>query len=173
MLLYPPEKFDENEIFVIILLVFVWILLFVIPRHLSALEIFLIWTLNVYFVFTADMSLAVPPAELYETMDLPEHEIFDFLIFFFGYFPFAYFAINYFKPRAFSVKQTVLFIIVCALLTTMLEWIALKLNVFTFTGWKIYLSFFVYIIVYSLNVLLFLYIKRNLSQKSLSIFRVL
>lgn len=167
MLLYPPKKMDENEIFIIILLVFVWILVFAIQRHLSALEIFLIWTLNVYLVFTADMSLAVPPVELYDTMDRLEHEIFDFIMFFFGYFPFAYFAMNYFKPRAFSKKQIVLFIIVCALLTTILEWVAVVLNVFTFNGWKSYMSFLVYIVVYSLNLLLLLYIKSKRSKTSL------
>ncbi len=167
MLLYPPLKFDENEIFIIILLVFTYILLFAIPRHLNRLEILLIWTLNVYLVFTADMSLAVPPADLYDTMDIPEHEIFDFIIFFFGYFPIAYFAMNYFKARTFSFKQIILFIVVCALLTTMLEWVAVKLNVFTFKGWKSYLSFLIYLVVYSLNVLLFLYIKRKVPKKAL------
>jgi hypothetical protein len=148
MVLYTPQKFDANEIFIIVTLLIVWFFIFKLPRHLSALEILLIWTLNVFFVFTADMSLGVPPVDLYDSNDRVEFEIFDLIIFFIGYPPFAYLALNYYKPREFSWINTAIFIIICALLTTLFEWLALLADVFTFKGWKVYMSFLTYIVIY-------------------------
>lgn len=161
MLLYPPIRFDENEVFILIILAIVWFLIFYLPRQLSALEILLIWTFNVFLVFSADMTLAVPPADLYDSNDRMTYEFFDFLIFTIGYPPFAYLAINYFKKKSYTLAQSIIFILICAFLTTVIEIIALLFNVFTFKGWLFHWSFFVYILVYGLNVLLFYYIQQK------------
>jgi hypothetical protein len=116
------------------------------------LEILLIWTLNVFFVFTADMTIGVPPVDLYDSNDRAEFEIFDLIIFFIGYPPFAYLALNYYKPKVFTAIKTTIFIIICALSTTLFEWLALLADVFSFKGWKIYMSFLTYLVIYGFNI---------------------
>ncbi|UCZ53511.1 hypothetical protein LGQ02_01540 [Bacillus shivajii] len=161
MIIYPPENFDENEIFILVTLVIVWFFIFMLKRHLTPVEIVLIWTLNIYFAFTADMTLGVEPLNLYSSNDTLKFEIFDFILFFIGYPPFAYLAANYYKPRSFSRSGTILFVIICALFTTFFEWLSLFYDVFTFKGWKSYMSIPVYIIVYGLSIWLLNYIQKK------------
>ncbi|WP_096186580.1 hypothetical protein [Evansella halocellulosilytica] len=169
MILYPPEKFDVNEIFVIITILVTWFFIFKLPKRLNDLEILLTWTLIVFLAFTADMTVAVQPANLYSTLDSMKFEIFDLILILFGYPPFAYLAMNYYKSKTYTTFGITLFVLVCALLTTFFEWVALLFDVYTFKGWKSYMSIPVYVGVYGLNMLLLSYIKKKMSKPTPSI----
>jgi hypothetical protein len=152
MILPLPEKFDENEMFIIFSTVITWALMFILPRRLSAVTITVIWTFNVFLALLADITIGVKPYELYFTIDHKTHELFDVLLHFFTYPTLSYFVVScyrYYKPKG---LKHLFFLIFWAGVAIVIEWISVKFNVFTYTGWKLYLSFIVYLVVFAATI---------------------
>ncbi|RTR25958.1 hypothetical protein EKG37_22255 [Robertmurraya yapensis] len=152
MILPLPEKFDENEIFIIFSTVFALVLMFIVPRRLSAVTIVIIWTFNVFLALLADITISIKPYNFYFTIDHDTHELFDVLLHFATYPTVPYFLVNlyqYKKPRGLKLLSYIIFFAGVAIV---LEYTAVQFHVFTYTGWKLYLSFITYLILFAVNI---------------------
>lgn len=152
MILPLPKQFDANELFIIISTVVSWVIMFKLPRHLSAVTITIIWTFNVFLALLADITIGVKPNDFYFTIDHKTHELFDVLLHFATYPTLSYFVVNFYQPNKPKGLKLLFYIIFWAGVAIALEWISLKFHVFTYTGWKLYLSFFVYLVVFAANI---------------------
>jgi hypothetical protein len=157
-----PEKFDANEIYIIISTILAWAIMLKIPRYLPAVTITIIWTFNIFLALLADITIGVKPFELYFTIDRKKYELFDVILQFITYPTLPYFVINFyqrFKPQGLKYLSYILF---WAGVAIALEWSSVKFNVFTYTGWKLYLSFFTYIVVFVANIWLSNFIDKKI-----------
>ncbi|MFC5452328.1 hypothetical protein [Paenibacillus aestuarii] len=170
MILYLPLKFDANEWFILIAILFVFTTVLLLPKRFSTLFIVFMMLFNVFIGQTVDYLIAVPPYDLYDVNDRPDYELFDFLLYFLLYPPSAYIVLYFYSKWKIKGLYVIAYILGCALLTTGLEWIAHFLHVFTYKGWKLVYSFPVYIGVYSFNILVlrlaqtYVQRKRNLNN---------
>lgn len=152
MILPLPIQFDENEIFIILSTVVSWIIMFKLPRHLSAVTITIIWTFNIFLALLADVTIGVKPNDFYFTIDHKTLELFDELLHFITYQTLPYFVVNFYQYKKPKGSKLLFYIIFWAGVAITLEWISIKFHVFTYTGWKLYLSFFVYLVVFAANI---------------------
>lgn len=161
MILPLPEKFDANEIFIIFSTVLTLALMFILPRRLSAVTITIIWTFNVFLALLADITISVKPYALYFTIDHKTHELFDVLLHFVTYPTLPYFVVNFYQHRKPKGLKRLFYIIFWAGVAIAIEWTSVKFHVFTYTGWKLYLSFFVYMVIFAANIWLSTFIEKK------------
>lgn len=152
MILPLPEKFDANEVFIITSTVLTMVLLFLIPRRLSAVTIHVIWTFNVFVALLADITIGVKPNQFYFTIDHKTHELFDVILHFVTYPTLPYFVVNFYQQYKPKNIKLVFYLIFWAGAAIALEWFSVKFHVFTYTGWKLSLSFLVYLVVFAANI---------------------
>jgi hypothetical protein len=161
MMLPLPEKFDSNEMFIISSTILTWSLMFILPRRLPAATITIIWTFNVFLALSADITLSVKPYELYFTIDHKKHELFDVLLHFVTYPTLSYFVVNFYQYKKPKGLKYLFYIIFWAGVAIALEWIAVKFQVFTYTGWKLYLSYITYLVVFAATIWLSNFIEKK------------
>ncbi|MDP4145163.1 MAG: hypothetical protein Q8936_11895 [Bacillota bacterium] len=168
MILYPPVHFDGNEWFIIISTLIMWAVVFLLPKRFSFLTMLMIWLFNIYISQVIDFIIGKPPLLLYYVNDIVEYEYFDALIYLVSYFPTPYFFVYYldkWRPKGWWFGG---YILSWSLLTTGFEWITLRFfHVFTWTGWSSLYSFFSYIIIFILNVVVLRFVQRQ--QKTIII----
>jgi VanZ family protein len=161
-MIFPlPEKFDGNELFIIFSTIITWALMFMLPRRLSAVTVTIIWTFNVFLALLADITLTVKPYELYFTIDHKTHELFDVVLHFVTYPTLPYFVVNsyqHYKPKGLKFLS---FVVFWGGVAIALEWTSVQFDVFTYTGWKVYLSFFVYLIVFAVTIWLANFVEKK------------
>jgi VanZ family protein len=161
-MIFPlPEKFDENELFIIFSTIIPWALMFMLPRRLSAVTITIIWTFNVFLALLADITLTVKPYELYFTIDHKTHELFDVLLHFVTYPTLPYFVVNFYQHYKPKGLKFLAFVVFWGGVAIALEWTSVQFHVFTYTGWKVYLSFLVYLIVFTATIWLSNFVEKN------------
>lgn len=156
-----PKQFDANELFIIVSTLLSWAIMFKSPRYVSAVTITIIWTFNVFLALLADITISVKPNDFYYTIDHNTHELFDVLLHFATYPTLSYFVVNFYqhsKPKGFKLLFYILFWSGAAIA---LEWISMKFQVFTYMGWKLYLSFFVYLVVFAASIWLSSFIEKK------------
>ncbi|CAG7617817.1 hypothetical protein ACFQI7_02465 [Paenibacillus allorhizosphaerae] len=153
MILYPPERFDVNEWFVLSAVALVFIVSFLLPKRLSAIEITVIAVFSLYLSQTVDSLIAVTPFDFYDVSDSAKYEIMDIVIYYLLYPPVAYIFLHFYDRLQLNTIRLILYVIGWSLLTAFLEWLSVLCHVFTYKGWHIVYSPFVYIGVYTLNIL--------------------
>jgi hypothetical protein len=159
-----PTKWDENEIFIIILSVLLSIIAIkMLPKRLPYTTSILIFLFNISMGIAVDHVLAGPPLDLYDVLDTRKFELFDLILYFFVYGPYLYIVMfcydKWFSKKSKRMKFIFLFFI--ALLNVGLEFIAAKLDVFLYKGWNLFYSFLVYFLAYFLNICLFHLLKKH------------
>ncbi len=148
-----PLDFDLNEWFVLISMIGSMIVFVKVPNRMPkgmALAILL------YFAFlglTTDILIGVDyPFNFYKIMDSPKLELFDVIIYavnysLYGYF-FAYFIYKWKKRKVLLL----FFILYWVVQTTVIEWIAVQVHVFTYNnGWNTGFSALSYLFIYTLS----------------------
>ncbi|NWQ44076.1 hypothetical protein MLOOGBEN_25660 [Bacillus sp. EB106-08-02-XG196] len=168
MMLPLPKQFDANEIFIIISTVLSWAVMFKLRRHLSAVTINIIWIFNVFLALLADITISVKPYDFYYTIDHKSHELFDVLLHFATYPTLSYFVVTFYQHNKPKGLKLLFYIIFWAGVAIALEWISVKFHVFTYTGWKLYLSFFTYLVVFAANIWLSNFIEKRHPYKATS-----
>lgn len=144
-----PKHFDENEWFIIIILL-LSLILFKLPKRFPASITILILLLSVAIPKVIDHSIAaISPYDFYRLNDSEKFEVFDLLLD--GvYLPFGYLCVYFYDillPKGF---QIVFYILVWAIFAVFFEYINVKLGLFTYHGWKLIYSFPTYITVISI-----------------------
>lgn len=150
-----PEKFDENEWFVIAVTIIICLAVFYVFKQKTFLvtEIVCILLFNLQLTTFGDYFLAMPPYDFYDTVDRPSGEIADIALHYIIYPGTLLFLMHSFKSRK---PEVFLFIVSCALLLTALE--ALSVYIFHlihYKGWEIYYSSVFYLFIMSFNVIFF------------------
>jgi hypothetical protein len=157
MLLYYPNKFDENEWTILIGILFNILIFIFLPKRIPKEITPLIVLLSISFPKIMDHSMGVEPYNFYDLTDSSKYEIFDLALYgvypAFGYL-FVYF-LDYFNLKGLKV---VLYIFVWNLFAVVAEFLLIKLHVFVYTGWKLIYSLPVYLVVLILTFLFYKFV---------------
>jgi hypothetical protein len=152
MILPLPKDFDANELFIIISTILSWAIMFKLPRHLSAVTINIIWMFNMFLALLADITIGVKPNDFYYTIDHKTHELFDVILHFVTYPTLSYYVVNIYQRNKPKEIKLIFYIIFWSGVAIGLEWLSMLFHVFTYTGWKLYLSYLTYLIVFSASI---------------------
>ncbi len=164
MILYPPERFDLNEWFIILTATTVVVIALLLPKRFSPPLTTFILLFNVFLGQTTDFLIGVPPYDLYDANDRPKYEIMDFVLYFSSYPPVAYILLHFYDKWEVKGLRRILYIGGGAFLTMGLEWVAELAHVFKYKEWRLWYSLLVYIGIYTLNILA-LHLARYLLRK--------
>jgi hypothetical protein len=157
MTVYYDNRFNQNEWFIIVLIIIMYTIVFLLPKRFPVLisAIFLLY--GIFIGFLLDKSISEPPFDYYDVNDNSLFELFDFLSYIM-YGPFSY-LIAYFFDRFKLKKQHILFYLVLwSSIAFLFEWIGIKFGVYHYEkGWRLEFSFPSYLAINS--ILLTLYYK--------------
>jgi hypothetical protein len=157
MLLYYPNKFDENEWTILIAILFNILIFILMPKRIPKEITPLIVLLSISFPKIMDHSMGVEPYNLYDLTDSSKYEIFDLVLY--GVYPaFGYLFVYFLDYFNFKGIKLVLYFIVCSLFAFVFEFLLVKLHVFVYTGWKLIYSLPIYIVVLSLTFLFYKFV---------------
>jgi hypothetical protein len=161
MIIYPPKHFDQNEWFIIISVVAIWIILLGVRPRFGTTTIVMIWMLNVMLAETADFLIAAKPYEFYSLNDHPDYEWFDAVLYFILYPPVALLGLHIQQKWGFSMYKMIGMTFLWAGVCIGLEWIALNYQVFTYKKWHLFYSFIAYLFIFSLNVMVYKFVRKQ------------
>ncbi|GGA24327.1 hypothetical protein [Paenibacillus physcomitrellae] len=169
-MLNPPVQFDENEWLVLVTMILLPLLMYVTPKRFSSSTAIAIMLYNIAFSLCTDcLAGSCFPWDLYDTMDTKQYDLFDFFIYviqypIYGYF-FAWF-LSFWKE---NTGMSLLYVVIWALITTFLEWIAVQFHVYQYKqDWDINHSAFFYLIYFLLEAKFVQWLLRQEPQKSFS-----
>ncbi|WP_246941648.1 hypothetical protein [Bacillus pinisoli] len=149
-----PKKFDENEWFTIFITLLVIACVYYITMKSRALlwsQIICVYLLNLQLTTLGDYFLAMPPYDFYDTIDLNSGELFDIFLQNIVYPGTILCFIHFYKKNS---SNKVVFILLSALTLFVLEVIAVYIfHLYTYNNWKLYYSFFFYLLVMIINLL--------------------
>jgi hypothetical protein len=150
-----PKTFDENELFTLfisILVLLFFLILHLRYRALRYTEMFSLFLFNLLLITIVESTLAEPPIDLYDTLDYAYAELFDIVLQVIVY-PIQMMILIY----TLAIKEMNLFkfIIICAIILTVLELISLQFNLFEFKKWNSMYSLLFYCLAVSVNVMYF------------------
>ncbi|MEH7308743.1 hypothetical protein [Neobacillus drentensis] len=156
-------KFDVNEIFIIILAIILSLIVVkLFPKRFTYTTSIVLYLFNISTGIAVDHILAGPPLDLYDVFDMKKFELFDLILYLFVYGPVTYIII-FIYDKWFIHKSNLkkfIFLIFISLLNMGMEFIAAKLNVYTYSGWHLYYSFPVYFMTYFISIF-FLHLLKN------------
>ncbi|MDR6123597.1 putative neutral ceramidase superfamily lipid hydrolase [Bacillus sp. SLBN-46] len=162
-----PIRFDENEIFIIIIgILYSFIFVRLLPKRFTYSTSIILFLFNISIGITVDHILASPPHDFYDVMDSKKFELFDLILYLVIYGPATYTFI-YIYDKWFYHKSNIkkfLYLFFISLINTVFEYIAVILNIYEYHGWKVYYSIPVYILVYYTNTYLLRLLKENESK---------
>lgn len=164
MILVPPEPFDRNEWFIIAASLVSMLVMLLLKRRFPSIVIWYMFLFNFYLGLVVDLSIATTPLDLYDVNDSIKYEWFDVILYLFCYPPSAYVIIYFYDRWGLKGMKLVLYLIVCALITTGLEGLSVWAGVFHYKGWRLVYSFPVYIVVYLMNIGILGFIRKHLSR---------
>lgn len=149
MFLYLPKHFDQNEWFIIIVLI-LSLFLVKLPKRMPAEVSCLIVLLSLAIPNIIDHSIAaISPYDVYRLNDSEKYEVFDILLS--GvYIPFGFLCVYFYEWLRPKKTKIVLYILCWALFAIGFEFVIVRLHVFTYHGWRLAYSFPTYLLVISL-----------------------
>ncbi|MDF2964435.1 MAG: hypothetical protein K0S39_6170 [Paenibacillus sp.] len=154
MILFPPERFDANEWFIIIASLAAFACIWKLPGRFPRSMALLMFLYPLLLAKLFDTLLVLPAFEAYYINDLKEADWFDLLMYFL-YAPLGYLFLYVYDRLQLKAVGTVMMIMLASLLAIFVEWVTLLLGVFHYTGWKIYYSLPVYLFVQSFTIIMF------------------
>ncbi|MFD0694778.1 hypothetical protein ACFQZT_11795 [Paenibacillus sp. GCM10027628] len=156
MILFLPVHFDANEGLVTVASMVLLLLFFVLPKRTPMPVALLIMVFNSYLGRATDNILAAPfPFDLYDSMDTPLYDLFDFIVYSIPYSLYGYFYVYFYDKFRLPGAYQVIHILIWAAASVLFEAVALRLSVFQYKGWHLGYSFPIYLLTFSLNSLLF------------------
>ncbi|MBM7654408.1 hypothetical protein [Neobacillus cucumis] len=162
-MLLLPEKFDENEWFIVISLILTYWLMLKLPKRFPLTITLLILFFGMSYVQVTDHIIGGSSFNMYDINDTGKFEWFD-LIGWFIYPPFGYFFIYYFDKWSIRGLKIFWYILGWSVIAMLVEWISLKFHMFTYYSWKLSYSYPIYLITLSIYLLSFLYIKSTFKK---------
>lgn len=161
-----PKTFDKNEVYVLVIIVFVWVLFSIVHKKdpkLLLTEIVCIYVFNLLFATVGDRILAEPPLDLYDTLDYNYGEFFDSALQLFVYPVPILIGIHFYRKTKLSLM---LYTIFCAGVLAGLEWISVHyFNLFQYKEWKTWYSFLFYYLAVWTNIQLSNLLKKVIEKR--------
>jgi hypothetical protein len=154
MIFSTPVKFDENEWFVLTGLIIFLIIFWRLPKHFHPALTFMILLFTVNLGITADYILATKyPFNAYDALDTAKFDLFDFIMSNINYGLFGYVFIYFYDKWHVTGLIRLLYIAFWIVLSVVMEYIATKLNVFTYNDWNLGYSFICYLFIFAYYIL--------------------
>lgn len=156
--------FDWNEWFFIITTTMILALFYPIRKYFPPVMVIIIWICNITYVATIDYFLLATPFKLYIFGDNPTYELSGALFHLFMY-PCASIIFLYIYDKwELHGKKTAIYILFWTGFALFFEWLSVKNNALTYTGWKLYYSIPFYPITSILLIILFHFTKKKLKH---------
>jgi presenilin-like A22 family membrane protease len=133
------------------------------PKRFSPITITVFTVFTVFISETIDSLIAVKPFDFYDVNDSPKFEVMDVAMYYLNYTAYTYIFFYFYDKWKLKGIYRILYLIGFSLLSVFFEWLAHLFHVFTYKGWKLWYSPFVYIGTYILFILIF-----HLTQKLLN-----
>ncbi|MCM3023454.1 hypothetical protein M3576_08960 [Weizmannia ginsengihumi] len=150
MLLYFPNKFDENEWTILIVILFNLLILMLLPKKIPKEITPLIALLSISYPKIMDHSMAVKPYNLYNLTDSGKYELFDLALY--AVYPaFGYLFVYFLEYVNVSRVLLVVYIVAWSIIGVAVEYLFVILHVFIYTGWKLIYSLPIYLIVIAIT----------------------
>lgn len=156
MTIYYDNKFNQNEWFVLTLLL-CYIIVFLLPKRFPLLTSLLFLLFGISIAIFMDHSISINPIDFYDVNDSSKFELYDFLLYF-AYGPFSYLMVYFFDKFKLKKRQILLYIPLCSFAAMGFEWLAKQFGVFHYkNGYQILYSLPIYLVVFS--ILFYFYFK--------------
>jgi hypothetical protein len=149
---YYDYHFNENEWFVLILLLCSYLLVVMLPKRFSMVETLVYIVLGIYIVNLCDHTISLDPFNLYDVNDNSSFEFFDFLSYImFG--PFCYFFLYIWDRLKIKGTYMFIYILIWTLVAIFAEWLANQVGLFHYRGsFNLYYSGIIYIFVQTITL---------------------
>lgn len=154
MILKLPDHFDQNEWFIIVVILVSLIMYKVLPKRFPKAITAIIVLYSIAMPKILDHTIAVKPYNLYDLTDSGQYELFD-LIMYAIYPPFGYLFIYIYDYFKFKGIRFVMYIFFWSIASIGMEFIANQLHVFNYHGWRLIYSLPIYTAIMIINVFLF------------------
>lgn len=154
MILKLPVHFDQNEWFIIVVILVSLIMYKVLPKRFPKAITAIIVLYSIAMPKILDHTIAVKPYNLYDLTDSSKYELFD-LIMYAIYPPFGYLFIYIYDYFKFKGIRFAMYIFFWSIASIGMEFIANQLHVFNYHGWKLIYSLPIYTVIMIINVFLF------------------
>src|SRR5690606_35876860 len=130
-----PQKFDQNEWFIIISLAVGVVTVILLPRRFPLSVSILLMVFASTVARTLDHLLAGPTVDVYNITDTGKYDLFD-LITYTLYAPFAYIFVYIFDRFNIKGYWILLYLVIASLIATLYEWLCVLFDVFNYKGWN-------------------------------------
>jgi hypothetical protein len=162
MIFQLPSHFDKNEWFILISIILLIMVIYFLPKHFQFVQVLSIWLFNFSIGETVDFTVATPPIDLYDVNDSKKYELFDLILYLSLYPASIYIFLTLLKTWKVLKKHWIIYLLIVAIITTLLEWISNQTGVFHYNHWSTWYSLPVYFVIYGINMYLYLFIKRHI-----------
>ncbi|WP_067621474.1 hypothetical protein [Alicyclobacillus acidiphilus] len=160
-------QFNQNEWTVMIGLCVGLVLIYLLPRRFSRKLSIVFFMCGVTCGFLFDHVISVMPVSFYDVNDTSQFQIMDFISYWM-YGPISYLFFYVYDRFHVKPKFSPIYILCSALISTCCEWAAVKIGIFHYDhGYKLQVSFVIYLLVQSTWVRFFYLMKRADSNESL------
>lgn len=147
--MWVEKAFDLNDWAVLSGVFVIWGTFLFIPKRFSKQTITLLMLYGLTSASVFDNSFAAYSLDFYDIMDGPKYTVMDFFVYFL-YPPFGYFFLYFYKKFRIRSIGIIFYIFSCSLVATLLEFIFVKCNIFSYlNGYQLKYSFCVYLVVQS------------------------
>lgn len=166
MIIYYDNGFNQNEYFVLVLLLFYFVI-FLLPKRFPLLLSIIFILYGLFLGVILDQLIAIPPYDFYDVSDSGYLELFDLLLYI-SYGSFSYFIVYIFDMLKFKKQYVLLYIPLLSLIGLAAEWLGLKFGEFHYkNGYRLLFSYPIYLIAYSVLFILYftLYLKKSEENK--------
>ncbi|PWW25732.1 hypothetical protein DFO73_11224 [Cytobacillus oceanisediminis] len=155
MITVYEKTFDANEWFVIANLILSGILIWKLPKVVSAIESAAHFTYGIFIGMFLDHTISIKPWDFYDVNDTSAYQFID-LLSYIMYGPYSYIFIYLYVKWNIAGFKNILYITAWSLFAVLIEWVSVKLGVFHYNkGYQMVWSFPTYMIVQSLQVIFY------------------
>ncbi|MFD0695149.1 hypothetical protein ACFQZT_13655 [Paenibacillus sp. GCM10027628] len=151
----PYGKFDQNEWFIIIVILASYLAAWLLPPKLNKECTFLLFLWGFVVSTFWDFTIGGGLFDYYDVNDSPHYEFFD-LLSYFMYSPFSYFFMYFYEAFEINAKKAIPYIIAWSFLAIGAEWLALTFKMLTYkNGYTMLISFLIYLCTQRATILLY------------------
>ncbi|WP_066059617.1 hypothetical protein [Robertmurraya korlensis] len=155
------KQFDNNEIYLLILLTFVFVVLFLVLRkkifkpHITLLSLVWGFTVGILIEFTIGGGLL----DFYRVNDSNSYEVTD-VVYFLLFSPFGYFFFYFYHRFKINKKKVIFYVFAWAIVGVGAHWLFTQLGIINLQkGFRIAYSFPIFLVIQTLTAILYEQIK--------------
>lgn len=149
------ERFNKNEWFIIVFLITGMMLFWKIKGSFSVKETLVYFLFNIFIGMATDHSISIIPFDFYDVNDSSAYQLMDFLTYVM-YGPYGYLIYYFYDYYKIKLSYTPAYILLWSIIAISIEAFSHYIGIFHYkNGYKIYYSFPIYLLTFSLCICLF------------------